>query len=145
MPDVARLELARRSSYHATDSNAISPDALGAIAPEDLMNVKLDLSPAVQVIKSPYPILSIWNMNMFEGAPQPEPVAQTVLLFRPELDVDMVEINNVIYCFLSNLRKNTLGAAYEAALDIDETFDLSQALGLLLTHQLITHINIQRG
>ncbi len=79
---------------------------------------------------------------MVDGAPQPEPVAQTVLLFRPELDVDMVEIDSATHCFLSNLQNNTLGAAYEAALGIDETFDLGQALGLLLTHQLITHINI---
>ncbi len=142
LADVARLELQRRSSYHAADSTAISPEDLGAISPDDLMNVKLKLSPALRMLQSPYPVLSIWNMNMVEGAPQPEPVAQTVLLFRPELDVDMVEINDATHCFISKLKNNTLGASYEEALSLDETFDLGQALGLLLTHQLITQLNV---
>ncbi len=145
LSDVARLELERRSSYHAADSTAISPDDLGAISPEELMNVTLELSPSLRILQSPYPVLSIWNMNMIENAPQPEPVAQTILLFRPELDVDMVEINDATHCFISNLRDKNLGVSYEQALSIDKAFDLGHALGLLLTHQLITQINIQRG
>jgi len=145
LADVARLELERRHSYHAADSTAVSPDDLAAIAPEDLMDARLKLAATMRLCTSPYPVLSIWNMNMVKGAPQPEPVAQSVLLTRPELDVDMIEIDTATHCFLSNLRNSTLGGAYDAAINITDDFDLSQAIGVLLSHQLITDINTQRG
>lgn len=140
LPDVARLELARRSSYHAADADALDPNTLGTLAPDTLMSAKLTLAPSLRLMASSYPILDIWTMNMVEGAPKPEMKAQTVLLTRPALDVDMVEIDTAQYTFILNLKTMPLGDAFEATLEKDGTFDLTQALSLLMAHQLIINI-----
>ncbi|MEO3387067.1 DNA-binding domain-containing protein [Mesorhizobium sp. CAU 1741] len=80
--DVAALEAARIRAYHAADRRALAPadvDAAGSIA----------LHPAAQLIRSPFPIHSIWTANQ----PGSQPVAislgraQSVLLTRPEMTV----------------------------------------------------------
>ena len=50
--DVARLELALRRAYHAADAAPIAPEALGALAPEELMAARLEFAPAVQLLRS---------------------------------------------------------------------------------------------
>ncbi len=141
LPDVARLELARRESYHAMDADPVSPDNLAALSPEDLMSAKFELAPSFILLSSPYPILSIWNMNMVEDAPKPQPVAETVMLVRPELDVVMAALDAPTNAFLSNLKELPLETAYDKALELDDTYDLSQGIGLLISHNIITKIN----
>ncbi len=141
LPDVARLELARRDSYHAKDSAAIAPEALANIAPDALMGASFTLSPAMCVLSSPYPILSLWNMNMIADAPKPQPGAEIVLLTRPKLDVEMQMIDEPTHVFLSTLTTKSLGDAYEAALGIQDDFDLPEALGIILGQKIVTEIN----
>ena len=57
--DVARLELALRSAYHAADSTPIYPSALEAFAPNKLSKAYIELAPAVRLISSPWPIHAI--------------------------------------------------------------------------------------
>ena len=140
--DVARLELARRSAYHAADGVAVAGDALGSIDPDALMEVTFDLSPALRIITSPYPIVSIWHFNMTEGAEKPPAVAQTALITRPELDLAMQTITADQAAFLQALSNGkALGDAFEAATQISDGFDLSAALVLMLQSELITKIN----
>ncbi|MDB9856795.1 DNA-binding domain-containing protein [Amylibacter sp.] len=141
LADVARLELARRASYHARDSTAVAGDALGAIAPDALMETVIELSPAVRIVQSPYPIAAIWHFNMTDGAPAPEGAAETVLITRPALDLNMQVIGADQAVFLSALQNGeTLGAAYEASTQTDDTFDLSAAIVLMLQSELITKL-----
>lgn len=139
--DVARLELMRRRSYHARDITPIDPNELANIAPDDLMSARFTLSPTLELITSPHPIHAIWNMNMVEDAPKPEAGGQAVLLMRPELDVEMTLIDHPTYIFLTTLKTKSLSDAYEAALKIHGAFDLAQAIGLLVSQNII--INIQ--
>lgn len=59
LPDVARLELAVRHSYHGEDTRPIAADALAAVAPDDLPNLTFTFAPTVHVIASRYPLHSI--------------------------------------------------------------------------------------
>lgn len=141
LADVARLELARRSAYHAADAVAVAGDALGAIAPDALMGVRFDLSPALRIVKSPYPIVAIWHLNMTEGAGQPPAVAETALITRPELDLHMQTIGTDQAAFLHALQNGkTLGDAFEAGTQTSDKFDLSAAIVLMLQSELITKI-----
>ena len=45
LPDVARLERARREAYHAADANAGGQEKLAALPPEVLADTRLNLAP----------------------------------------------------------------------------------------------------
>lgn len=85
LADVARLEQAIRESYHAADALSMTPEALGQLPPQALSLAPLRLSPALRLIASGWPILSIWRANM-AGGPAPKPAAEAVLVTRPRMD-----------------------------------------------------------
>ncbi|MCP5085689.1 MAG: DUF2063 domain-containing protein [Rhodobacteraceae bacterium] len=138
LPDVARLELARRTSYHAADCTAISPDTLGKISPATLMQTHFSLAPAMHLLSSQYPIASIWEFNMIDSAAKPIPGDQTVLITRPKLDLDMQVISPATGTFLQSLQSgHCLSGAHDAATHTEPDFDLTAAISLLLAHELI--------
>jgi len=138
--DIARLELARRHSYHAADIPAITPERLADLSPEDLLDIRLTLSPMMQIVTSDYPILSIWRMHIIQAHLGIDMHGETIMVSRPALDVEMHKLDAPTYVFLTQLKDKSLGDAYDAAIEIDKGFDLSQAIGLLLGQNIITKI-----
>ncbi|MGR3661674.1 MAG: HvfC/BufC N-terminal domain-containing protein [Paracoccaceae bacterium] len=139
LPDIARLELAMRQSYHAADSDAIAPDDLQAMSMERLMSARLILAPAVRLIGSEWPIFSIWQANMRDGAPAPQMQAETVLITRPDLDPTPVALGMGGGLFVESIGKgNSFGTAVEAAGD---GFDLTEMLDALLAGAAIIQIS----
>ena len=138
--DVARLEFALRESYHAADSTALDPAALG-IDPEALMASTLMLAPSLRLLRSPYPIVSLWRYNMEPGAPKPTAEAQDALILRAEFDPEPHALPQGGAAFVEALMQGaTLGAAYEAGLAQTDEFDLSAMLTLLLGGNAITDL-----
>jgi Putative DNA-binding domain len=86
LPDVARLELALRQSYHAADSQGIAAERLAAITPDSYSRIKLALSPSLFVLQSLWPVLSIWRANTDAAAPAPEMRAEDIVVLRPGYD-----------------------------------------------------------
>lgn len=84
--DVARLELALRRAYHAADAAPLPAQQLAALPADRLAEVRLSLAPALQLLRSPWPILDIWRFNTEAEAPAPQAVAQDVLITRPAYD-----------------------------------------------------------
>ncbi|PTW59477.1 putative DNA-binding protein [Breoghania corrubedonensis] len=88
--DVARLERAWSQAYHAADSTALPPDALGRVAPDALMTLRFDPHPATRLVRSRYRVVSIFRANR-----SPEPLSEPVradggedaLVTRPGLTV----------------------------------------------------------
>ncbi len=144
LPDVARLELALRRSYHAADGQAIDAEAL-AIPPEDLMRAKLTFAPAMELVRSEWPIHSIWRFNSQDGASKPEPGAQDVLITREEYDPspDLLPEGGADWITLTKDGK-TIGEAYEAVAADNPDFDLGTTLALLLQGGAITSVTIER-
>ena len=139
LPDVARLEQAVRVSYHAADADPIDPGTLQALPPERLATARLELSPALQLVRSPWPIHQIWAYNLEEAAPKPTGGAQDVLILRPEFDPELFPISPGAASFIVALmRDNTLEDAAETAASAEDNFDLSDCLGLLISGQAIT-------
>ncbi|MEJ6708231.1 MAG: hypothetical protein QNK92_05400 [Amylibacter sp.] len=138
---MARLELARRTAYHAADETPIAGDALGAIAPDALMETTFEFAPAVQIVSSGYLIAAIWHFNMTKGAPAPEAVGETALITRPALDLEMNVIGSDQALFFNMLiNGETLSAASEAATQMNGKFDLSGTIVLMLQSKLITKL-----
>lgn len=138
--DVARLEYALRQSYHAGDATPLPAEAL-AIDPEALMAARIGLAPSVRLIRSRYPVVSIWAYNMVAGSPKPQGGAEDALILRAEYDPVPHALPPGGAEFIAGLMAGeTLGAAYEAALARAGDFDLSQVLGRLLAGNALTEL-----
>jgi len=133
LPDVARLELALRHSYHAADSTPIAPDALAQIAPDALPDVIFAFAPSVHVIPSRYPLHSIWVANTTGG--DIAKTAQACLVTRPEFDPAADPLSPEQAAVMQSLITGTpLGQALHAG---GAGFDLGPLLGLLLTRNAL--------
>lgn len=138
LPDVARLELAMRESYHAADSKPIDPAFLSALPPEDLMATQLQLAPSLRLVRSVWPVHSIWAFNTETEAPKPQMAAEDTLVLRPEFDPSPILLPPGGGAFVAALANGTsLGEAFEAGLAEETTFDLGPVLGLLLANAAI--------
>ncbi|MEL7149637.1 MAG: DNA-binding domain-containing protein [Pseudomonadota bacterium] len=138
LPDVARLELALRESYHAADAEPIDPTVLQTVTPDVLLANHLTLAPSLRLIRSPWPIHAIWRFNMDNG-PKPTSVAEDVVVLRADMDPEPVLLPPGGGTFLAAVLNGVpLGAAFETAASEVETFDLSQTLALLIGAHAIT-------
>ena len=138
LPDVARLELAMRVSYHAADADPISGDKLSALSPDRLMATRFTLAPAVQIRTSPHPIHAIYLANTRTDAPKPVWHPEAVLVTRPRFDPIPHLISAETATFVTSLRAgDALGVAMTKAGD---TLDLGAALGLLMSQNAITEL-----
>lgn len=130
LPDVARLEYALRESYHAADAAPVAPDRLAALPPETLAEARLTLAPALRLLCSPWPVLSIWRYNMQDGAPKPQAATEDVLIARKDYDPTPYLLGPGAAGFITACQQGApLGEAAEAA---GEALDLGAVLGLLL-------------
>ncbi|MCX8507592.1 MAG: DNA-binding domain-containing protein [Rhodobacteraceae bacterium] len=129
LPDVARLELALRHSYHAADAVPVTAERLQCLPPERLMAARIGLAPAVQLLRAGWPVLSIWAANM-RGAEAPSQVQpEDVLITRPVYDPEPHLLPAGAAGFIAALQTGqSFGDAFEAA----GPFDLTATLGLML-------------
>lgn len=137
LPDVARIEAARRRAYHAADAAPIDPQVLAQIAPDTLPQLRFRFAPAVQLIASKWPALSIWRANMEDG-PAPKSAPEEILIARPEFDPVQALLPVGGVDFLKILQKGeALGAALALA---PRDFDLSQTISALIQTGALIHI-----
>ncbi len=141
LPDIARLELALRESYHAADATPIDPAELQALPPDRLMTSRVTLAPAIRLIRSSWPIHAIWRFNIEDGAPKPAMAAEDVLIVRAEYDPEPLLLPAGGGPFLAALAEGlTFAESFDAGLSTAPEFDLAATLGLLLTHGAITKL-----
>lgn len=133
LPDVMRLELARGHAYHAADAPPLDPAALAAVNPDRLGALVLVPHPALSVISSPHPVVTIRAMNAGEKPICPiDPWrGEHALVVRPRLAVDVIPLPPGSATFFRHLAKGASLSQATAAAD-DDDFDLSEALAILL-------------
>ena len=133
LADVARLELALRTAYHAADAAPLAPARLET---PDLEQARLTLAPALGLVRSPYPVHAIWRAGIDPDAPGAQGGAQHVLITRPDFDPVATPIPPAAAHFVECLMQGThFGAAVARAGD---TLDLAAILTLLLQGGAIT-------
>ncbi|WP_170764218.1 DNA-binding domain-containing protein [Ruegeria lacuscaerulensis] len=144
LADVARLELALRRSYHAADSEAAPADAL-ALPPEDIMQAKLGFAPSMHILRSGWPVFSIWRFNTEEDAAKPQPGPEDTLITRPDYDPvpHLLPVGGADWIAAIQTGQTIGGAFEETAAQFPE-FDLGATLALLLQGGAITSVTIER-
>ena len=116
LPDIARLELALRHSYHAADATPVDVHALSTRAPDALMSAKLRIAPATQTVSSDYPLHAIYRANTQTDAPKPVMQAESVLITRAAFDPEIHPINAAAATCVAALQKGqSLGQAMATA------------------------------
>ena len=132
LSDVARVEWARGLAYFAADIPALSPQALAAVAPEDMDGMVLRLHPATHVIRSRFPVHRIWQVNQPEIVDVPAvgmAIAENVLISRDATRILLRQVGDGDAVFIATVANGAaLGEAVEKAFAAEPQFNLEAAL-----------------
>ncbi len=143
LPDIARLERARRQAYHAADADPIDGAVLSVLSPEQMADARLTLHPSMHVVTSTYPILSIWRKNSGEDDLEIPTTGQDVLIARPDAHLAMRALPAGAATFLTLLQSGeTLAAAATACAEIPG-FDLTENIGGILSARILIKTTIK--
>lgn len=144
LPDIARLESLRHVAFHSADASAADIGRLAELPPDALASVRFGLHPAMAVIASPWPIVSVWTTNTHDATPKApaEWTAETALVTRPHLDVLVHRLPPGADLLVAELAQGkTLATAADAASRAHESFDLATALSTLFGAGAITTLS----
>ncbi|WP_430396897.1 DNA-binding domain-containing protein [Ferrovibrio sp.] len=132
LADMARLEWARSEVYHAADASALRIDALAQLPQDKLPAARLLLHPALRLVVSAYPIVSLWHTNAHDAEVRPLSdtlAGEAALITRPHLEVLVTALPEGGAAFLAALLR---GAAFaEAAEAAGPEADLPRLLATL--------------
>ncbi len=128
LADIARLEWAQLQAYHAADATSVPIEKLGDIPPEDVGDVRFTFHPSTHLVRSKYPIVSIWAdcTGRSELSPPDISASEDALVVRPAIEVNTRALSGGAGEFLAGLmRGQTLQSAADVAADQVSEFDLS--------------------
>lgn len=146
LADVARLEFARVSAYHAADAAVVSAAEIAAALAmgEGIERIGFNLHPSVSLIASAHAVVTIWAAHQTDADPVVLEIAgaQAALVVRTmHDDVVVLRLSDADHVFIRALRDGeTFAAAAAQANQHTESFDLQSALALLLEHGAIAAI-----
>lgn len=137
LPDCARLDLAMRKSYHASDAPPLDPSCFGDS--DALMEMTFALAPSTRILRSYWPLYDLWRYNMMPCAPKPRAGAQDVLITRPDFDPSLYLLPAGAADWLARLEEGLgFGNAVAQVTSRTPDFDLTQVLTLVLETQALT-------
>jgi Putative DNA-binding domain len=143
LADVARLEAARTRAYHAADATPVDAGRFAALDASAVADIRVELHPSAEILRSPHPIVTIWAMNCGERelAPIENWRGEDALVVRPYLEVEVRMLPPGGAAFLLALAAGrTAGEAAGAALVGDPQFDMTQNLAALIGWGLVRDI-----
>ncbi len=145
LADVAKLECLMRQAYHAEEAQILKSEALAAIAPDALCDVTFIPHSALRLMSSDFAVVSITRANRTGGTAlvaQPHQ-SECAMVTRPQFDVVLTVLTLSQLVFLQSLSEGKpLAEAADAAIERDTEFDLSVALGILLSNGAFTSIQL---
>lgn len=143
LPDVARLEWLRVEAWHAADAFPVTESELIGLLADDarLARTRLVLHPAMRLLFSRHPVASLWAVHQSDDPTAALPnidmnSAETALLVRPDLGVEIIPIETAAGDFIERLRSGMpLGEAAATG-----QFDLIATLTLLIRTRSIVDL-----
>ncbi len=139
LPDLARLEIARRQSYHAADADPVDPAKIAGLREDRLLAARLAFAPAVRLIRSRWPVAAMRQAALDPNAPKPGAGGQNVLVARPDYDPTVTVLPPGGGTFLATLiDRRRIGEALETTFAAVPDFDLSTTLAILAAGAAVT-------
>lgn len=134
LADVARMERAWHEAYHARETSTLEPSTLAGLAPHEFESIIFTPHSSLRLVASPYPALSIWQMNVEDAEPRQIDLNQSesAIILRPHKEVEARAVSASSFIFLQALvRGQTVSQALREAVRHDELFDLGANLAEL--------------
>lgn len=144
LADVARLEIARTRAYHAADAAPLDPSRWEGLDPSALVGARVTLHPSLQILRSRFPVVTIWSMNAGDAEPASieDCGPEDALVVRPDLDVQVHRLPAGGAPFLHALATGaSLGEAAASAAADHPAFDLAANLAGLIGAGLATELH----
>lgn len=139
LPDVARLEWRRQMAVLAADMDSTDSGCDVAAPPAALQRQRVRLHPSVQLLRSPYPVMTLWRWCLAPSSSAP-PIdeGEQVLLWRDGAEVAMTTLAPATFqCVERLVDGHDVATARAAACSVDNAFDLESCLSDLLAQGLI--------
>jgi hypothetical protein len=145
LADVARLEAARTRAYHAADAVPLNPSYWQMLDPGALHSMRVRLHPSVQILRSSYPVVTIWAMNSGEAELRPieDWRGEDAVIARPHSDVEVRALTAGGAIFLTALAAGASLADAAARAAEEKGFNLAANLAGLISAELaieLTHV-----
>lgn len=134
LADMARLEYLRGRAYHAADAEPLAPSAFAALDGARLAEFKVRLHPAVFILASDYPVVTIWEANQAGSvAPISPRGKEAALIARPFIEVETRRLAPGTHAFLAALKSGSpIGNAVTAGAAASPAFSAAEALATLI-------------
>lgn len=142
LPDLARLEDARRRAYHARDAVSLGPQDFAGLDDSSLLDLRLTFHPSAVILRSDHAVVSLWGAH--QGLYALEDIAletpEDALILRPAFEVEVIALPPGGAAFLADLETGrTLGAAVEAlspahSANLPTLMSLLVGSGVVLSH-----------
>ncbi len=143
LPDVAALEWACHCAYFADDAATLDLGRLARVPAEQYPALILRIHPACGLVRSSYPIATVWNAHQ-PGANSDFHIdldtgSCNALVSRKNDVVLVSELSDTETTWLNGIKNgSTLGAATDVTLELHSGFDLQSTLLKLLQAGVLT-------
>jgi hypothetical protein len=136
---VAQLDRAWTEALHAPDAPALTPDALGEIAPSRLPQLRLRLHPATRYGAYAGSAVTVWRANRPPAIAPAELVIdgseEAALTIRGDAGVVLLPLDAAGRAFVEAINAGcTMGAAAAAALDVATPAEVAATWATLLSN-----------
>ena len=135
--DVARLEVARRRSFHAADDGIADPGCLAGLDEETLLGTRMEFRASTAIVRSSHPLWSIWRHNTTDDASPVPARSENVLVSRPADSVLLHRLPPGSAGFLEGLQR---GDSLGDAARMGGEFDLAASLTVVLDARAVREI-----
>jgi hypothetical protein len=147
LADVAELEAARTRAYHSADATPLPRDAFAVLAPEDLPDLRLKLHPSVGLLKSRFPVVSIWQANRQDHDSNDNTIsiwkAECALIARPHWQVEVRALSAGAYAFIAALAEGCrVGSAIARGTVSAPDFDLGECFNTLVAAEIVIGLEL---
>ncbi|WP_243042078.1 DNA-binding domain-containing protein [Dyella sedimenti] len=144
LADVARMEWAWLASYHAAEASPLDPALLAGMPRDRLPALRLALHPSLRVVRSAFPVVSLWRMNIDGGTVRAIDTGEgeDALVVRPDAEVEVRIVPRGAALFIQGLAAGMpVASAAAGALDEDAKTDLAGTLSGLLALDAIVGLS----
>ena len=141
LADVAKLEWAWQESLAAADAPGLDFAALALVPEGEQAHLRFHLHPSVRLVRSAWPVLSIWEANQPErdGSPDRDEGADAVIVWREEQRVRLALLSPAEAAFVDGLAR---GLALEEAAGAGDGGDFAAMLPRLGAHGMLCGFSI---
>ena len=146
LPDMARLEWSLHRSHYAPDATALTLDAVAGLSPEQFEQARFAL--LATLFSSPMAVVPLWQAHQVEDGAFPDAMDRPTcaVICRPHWKPELLVHDAAAFAALSAIAHGaTMGAALDAAFELDEQFDIAAHLRQWLEHGLFGAMRAYEG